>query len=478
MPAPSPRTPLPKPSPRYVRSPVVILPPAQPGEPTRRIALKPSRVFLLLGLIFVLGGAAVGVGLGWMVREVQIDNQRLATEMAALKAEVAALREPKDKGPELAPEPVPAPDPTTFQSGTPRRFLDIRTALLRAPEPKVRIAVSIGSRPVTLKGEGLHFVHKNGRTTPMPGRAVIKLANGGVFAEGIGNLKAGTAIETRLGPIRIGKQEYPDRMEIFREDKKILLVSEVEMEDYVASVVSSELPASWGLEAKKAQAVVARSYTYMRRSTSTKAYHLDGTVADQVYKGSSTDASSRAAVTATQGQVLSLGGKLVSTFYSSTCAGTTEEPNNVWPGRPSHGVSSVTCGYCANSRSLKWSTHISDKDLLGAARRSGHKAKSIDELVVAETHDSGRISSVELKTNRGGVLWSANEFRELLGWDQVRSTLFKLKRRKTGYDISGKGFGHGVGLCQWGAQGMDRKGMDYKEILTHYYPRTQLDALY
>ena len=435
-------------------------------------------MFFFLGLVFILGGAAAGLGLGWLVHEVQVDNRQLATEMEALRTEVAALKETKVIVPEVVETPTPGSAELPTGNAPSHVSLNIRTDLLRAPEPKVRIAVSLGSRTVTLKGEGLHFLHKNGRTTPMPGRAELKLANGGVFAEGVGNLKAGTAIETRLGPIRIGKQEYPGRMEIFREDKKLLLVNEVDMEDYIASVVSSELPASWGLEAKKAQAVAARSYTYMRRSTSKKAYHLDGTVADQVYKGLRADPSSRAAVTATRGQVLSQDGHLVSTFYSSTCAGQTENPENVWPGRPSHGVSSVECGFCEGSRSLKWNAKINEADLLAAARKSGHRAKSVKELVVLETHASGRAAQLELKTNRGGILWSANEFRQLLGWDQVRSTLFKLRRRKHGYEISGRGFGHGVGLCQWGAQGMDRKAMDYKDILSHYYPGSQLEALY
>jgi len=476
MPASSPRRTPPKREASYERSPVVILPPAGPGEPTRHIALNPSRVFSLLALIFILGGAAATVALGWLVREVQIDNRQLATEMEVLRAEVAALKKPPPPPPKAEPEPDPTP--AEIEGGIPRAALEIRTALLRSPEPKVRIAIVLGSPVITLRGEGLHIIHKTGRTTPMPGRAELKLANGGVYVKGVGNLKSGTAIESRLGPIRIGKQQYPGRIEVFREGKNILLVNEVDMEDYVASVVSSELPASWGLEAKKAQAIAARSYTYMRRSTSTKEYHVDGTVLDQVYKGTNTDAASRAAVTATRGQVISLGGKLVSTFYSSTCAGKTEDPHNVWPGRPSHGVSSVTCGYCANSRSLKWSANVSDADLLAAARESGHRAKTVEELVVLETHASGRTAKLELKTNRGGILWSANEFRQLLGWDQVRSTLFKLKRRKEGYDLAGKGFGHGVGLCQWGAQGMDRKGMDYKDILSHYYPGSQLEALY
>jgi len=460
----------------YVRSPVVILPPAKPGEDPRRIAIEPSRVFILLALIFVMGGAAATLAMGWLLREVQVTNRDLASEMEVLRAEVSALKRPAPTPTEE--EAKDEPEEVAEANSTQRVSMDIRTDLLRSPEPKIRIAVRLGSKPVTLRGEGLHFIHKSGRTTPMPGRAVLKLANGGVFAQGIGNLKKGTKIETRLGPIRIGKQEFPGRMEIFRESKKILLVNELDMEDYVASVVASEFPASWGLEAKKAQAVAARSYAYMRRSTSKNDYHLDGTVADQVYKGDKTDASSRAAVTATRGQVLSKGGKLVSTFYSSTCAGETEDPNNVWPGRPSHGVSSVTCGHCSNSRSFKWSSEVTNEDLLAAARKSGHRAKKVEELLVLETHGSGRTAQLELKTNRGGILWNANEFRELVGWDRVRSTLFKLKKAKNGYELTGRGFGHGVGLCQWGAQGMDRKGMDYKEILGHYYPDTQLDTLY
>ena len=82
------------------------------------------------------------------------------------------------------------------------------------------------------------------------------------------------------------------------------------------------------------------------------------------------------------------------------------------------------------------------------------------------------------RSEGSAVLWGANEFRQLLGWDKVRSTLFRLKRLKAGYEVRGRGFGHGVGLCQWGAQGMDRKGIDYKEILEHYYPGASLEALY
>lgn len=462
----------------YVRSPVVILPPAKPGGPSRRIALKPTRVFLLLGVVFLLGCVATTLVLGWMVQRVRVSNQDLASEMDLLRQEVASLKAAPPPAPVAPVEEAVEPAETASAEPATKPSLNIPIASLRGPEPKVRIAVVFGADSATLVGEGLHFIHKTGRRTPLPGKVQLRVANGGVFAKGVGTLKNGTAIETSLGPIRIGNEEYPGRMEIFREDKKMLLVNEVEMEAYVASVVASELPASWGLEAKKAQAVAARTYAFMRRGKTGRSYDLDGTVADQVYRGSNSDASSRAAVTATRGQVLGLDDRLVSSFYSSTCAGQTEAPEHVWPGRPSHGIVSVTCGYCANSRSMEWSAEITAADLLSAARQSGHRAKEVNDLLVVETHSSGRTGSLELKTDKGGILWASNEFRQLIGWDRVRSTLFDIESSSAGFTLSGRGFGHGVGLCQWGTQGMDRKGMDYKEILSHYYRSSKLEVLY
>ena len=444
-----------------------------PGGRSRRLVIQPSRVFVFLLCIFVLGVLAATTAMGLVVRDVRSTNDALAAEMATLRSEVDRLTA-EASAPE---EPTDAPANTTVHEPA-SASLDIRTSSLRSPEPTVRIAVSSDSGSMVLRGEGLHFIHKGGRTTPLPGKVELRVAQGAVVAKGIGKLQKGVAIETRLGPIRVGKERYPGRMEIFRDGDRLLLVNEVKMEHYVASVVSAELPSGWGLQAKKAQAVAARTYAFMRRADSKKDYDLDGTVADQVYRGNNIDSSSRAAVTATRGQVLSKGGRLVSAFYSSTCGGETEDPGSVWPGRPSHGLQSVECGHCTNSHSMKWKATVSEEELLKAAAASGHRAKTIDKLLVAEKHPSGRNANLELKTNRGAVLWGANEFRQLLGWDKVRSTLFRLKRLKDGYEVQGRGFGHGVGLCQWGAQGMDRKGIDYKEILERYYPDANLEALY
>ena len=122
MPQPSPSRSNPEAVASYVQSPVVILPPAKPGGTSRRVAIKPSKAFLLLGFVFVLGGAATAVTLGWLLREVQTANEQLASEMEILRAEVSAL-----KAAPTAADPLTAPSEPDLplvgsapQSGRPR----------------------------------------------------------------------------------------------------------------------------------------------------------------------------------------------------------------------------------------------------------------------------------------------------------------------------------------------------------------------
>lgn len=458
---------------------MVILPPAWPGGRERRFAIQPGKVLGLLAVCFLLGALCAFAALHVLTgREVQ----RLSDKLVEVEAELDRMRDTAEQPTPAEAEPATAAStdatPTTdeVEPAVPGPALRIPIASLGPDEPKVRVALLRTTEEVLLEGEGIVLAHEHGEPTPMPrGQARIRPGvGGGIFIEGVGPVRQGTPVESRLGPIRIGDRSYPGRLEVHSQDGAILLINEVAMEDYVAGVVSSEMPASWGLEARKAQAVAARSYALMRRAASVQAWHVEASVLDQVYSGKPVDPTSQAAVTATHGQVLAADGNLVSVYYSSTCSGYSEVPSAVWPDRPSHGTSSVTCGYCEASPNYSWTASITPSEVLEAVRRDGHRADVIQSLQRHTSTTSGRVTAIDAVTDEGIVTWSGNEFRRLMGWGRVRSTRFELRFDQDTFLLTGTGFGHGVGLCQWGAQGMDRAGLDHAHILLHYFPGTEL----
>lgn len=457
--------------------PVLLLPPREPGGPARRFRLRPGRLYLLLAVCAVVG-AGLGIGAARWLEPPPSDpalteeNRRLSDELASLRQELDAFRE------RLATElkrAVPDEDPTPPETG-PRLAVPIPAPA--DEEPKVRVALLRSSKDVVMQGDELFLEHVNGVTTPMRGKATARATKNGVFVEGVGTVAPGLRVVNRLGPIKIGDREYPGTLELHRDAERLLVVNDLPLERYLAGVVSSEVPRSWGVEAKKAQAVAARTYALMKRAEADRAWHLEATVDDQVYNGKPVDGSTRAAVTATHGEVLTRDGYLVSAFYHSTCGGMTEQPRDVWPEQPSHGNTAVVCGHCERSPHHSWTVTISPEQLLAAAGKAGHEATTVRGLHVRSRSSSERITAIDLVTDRGTVTWSGQRFRELLGYGKVKGARFEVAVQGGAFKLTGKGFGHGVGLCQWGAQGMSSGGEGYRDILGLYYPGSKIERIY
>ncbi len=469
-----------------IRGPVVILPPSSPGGPPRRFAIQPRKVFALLAGTFLLGVLLSAAVFFWRVSDLRSDYDQLSSEIADLRGELTDLRERTDGVPPAtaageAPGAEAAAPPAAGPDTDDRPALDLPLDALGGEEPKVRVAVLQTSGEVILKGEGLALIHAQGEPTPMPrGQARIKPAGGGIWIEGVGGVRPGTRIESRLGPIQLDDRSYPGRLEVHRDGDQIVLVNVVSMEEYVAGVVSSEVPAGWGLEAKKAQAVAARSYALMQVATADGGWHLVSDIRDQMYSGKPVDAGSRAAVTATHGKVLAAAGGLASVYYSSTCAGHTEDPATVWPDRSFNGTAMAECGFCDESPNYHWSTVVPSAALLDVLRRQGHRANAIETIQVVRSKASGRVKTVDIVTDKGTVTWSGNELRMTLGSTKVKSTKFELTfdEASDAFTLEGTGFGHGAGLCQYGAQGMDEAGHDYEAILGRYFPAAEIAELW
>ena len=249
----------------------------------------------------------------------------------------------------------------------------------------------------------------------------------------------------------------------------VLLVNVLPLEDYLTGVLGSEMPRSFPIEALKAQAVAARTYALQKKLEQySQPYHLGSSVISQVYGGlKAEDPRTREAVEATRGLVLTFDLQPIEAYFHASCGGRTESGANAL-GRDLPYLKPVSCP-CGKLPTSQWTTAFSNEDLK-AALGSKPAGMKIDGRT-----PTGRAKRVQLGANRS---MDAVTFRERLGYMKLKSLQFEVEPSSKGWTIHGSGFGHGAGLCQWGAKVLADRGADYREILAHYYPGTELQVLY
>jgi len=254
------------------------------------------------------------------------------------------------------------------------------------------------------------------------------------------------------------------------------IINELGIEEYIRAVVGEEMSPGWPIEALKAQAVVTRTYTLFRKARSGKAdYDLCATVNSQVFTGGAKEKEGPArAAMETEGEVLTHDGRLVEALYHSSCGGTTEDSKDVWD-RKVDCLKSQDCSCGSQSPYRSWEKALSADDIEKAMNDGGHKVSGITSIKVIKKTRSGRASLVWVESEGTEITLKGNEFRRVVGYSKLPSTYFTVKKSGGSFMFTGKGSGHGVGLCQWGAKVMADDGKDYREILGHYYPGAKVE---
>ena len=354
------------------------------------------------------------------------------------------------------------------------------------------VVKDVVNRTTLARANGRAHVHFN---CALDGRIWIK----GIHQESVlaGNryrqFKGPLLIESLGGFLRIGTHQYRDELYLYSFNGDCMVVNHVDLEKYVAGLLNSEMSSKWNLETLKAQAVAARTYAvFQMREASGVGYprlhspfDLDSTVKDQVYEGAHQERyKALQAVFQTAGEILVYNGHPIKAFYHSTCGGQTESPVRVWGFRAPY-MKSVPCGFCDRSPRYSWSMAMPLVEVERRLRNIGlWRVGTLEGVRVAERDGAGRAISVDLmnlvKGGRqvGAKRISAIRLRDALGADHLRSTSFDLSLDDGLVNFKGRGSGHGVGLCQWGAKTMGEKGYAYRTILTKYYPLAQLTKVY
>jgi stage II sporulation protein D len=280
-------------------------------------------------------------------------------------------------------------------------------------------------------------------------------------------------------PIVLNGREYPAPLDVLRNGDGLVVVNEVPLEDYLVGVLRAEVGEKWPLEALRAQAIVARTYAAHHRILGAgKPFHIVASTAHQQYAGRVPPTSPLwSAVRETTGQVLLWEGEVFPAFYHTESGGYTEDPRTVFAARNMPGLKPVRCEFSAGSPHFYWSLDVRLADLSEILRRHELAVGSVTAIDISERTPSLRAAAVTVHGTRGSVRLRGNDFRRMIGYDTFKSTLFAVAVDAPWARFSGRGYGHGVGMCQWGAKGMAEQGRTARQILEFYYPGTVLGTL-
>lgn len=338
----------------------------------------------------------------------------------------------------------------------------------------MRIAVGPESSKLVLQGVDLRVGADTDEASyePFAGtRVTFTRENGSLFVEGAQS--PSNALRFRsgldgLGIIQVNNVRVRGDVVVLLGKSQLAAVNVLPLEDYLTGVLGSEMPKSFPTEALKAQAIAARTYALNKKLEQYgQPYHLGSSVISQVYKGlDAEDPRTRDAVQSTNGLVLTWQLQPIEAYFHSSCGGRTETGVEAL-GRDLPYLKAVDCP-CGHLPTSEWTLNLSQNDLkpLGVAKGAS--------LKVQGRSSTGRARRVEL----GSKSVDAVIFRERIGYMKLKSLQFEVRPSRDGWTLTGHGFGHGAGLCQWGARVYAEKGWGYEKILQHYYPGTELQTLY
>ncbi len=324
-------------------------------------------------------------------------------------------------------------------------------------QKQIRVKLYEGPQP-NISAESYRFLPGGKRNAAMTGRGNFVPTGSGL-------------LETDACCLELNRKQYPGKFLIYPSGDSFLVVNLVSESDYLPGVVAHEMSPEWPIEALKAQAVLARTYLYnvLSRPESRK-YDIDSTTRHQVYGGLiESNSPAVAAVRETAGQVVMYGGNLASVFYHSCEGGYTASAQEVW-GREVPYLVARKSDYCSDAPPSRWQIEFTLAEL-----EEKFGVGSLQQIHVLVRSASQRVVLLELRGSKGKTEISGSDFRNALGSTRIKSTLFDIRLKGNAVQIAGRGFGHGVGLSQWGAYTLaGQYRQNYREILAFYFPGTEL----
>lgn len=270
-----------------------------------------------------------------------------------------------------------------------------------------------------------------------------------------------------------------------KQNGQYFIINKIDMEEYLVGVLAKEMDSLWPMEALKAQAVLSRTFALNKiaeNKNRKQPYDIENSIYHQVY-GSTDCVKIEEAVYSTKGEVLSHNKKLAQVFFHANCGGRTAAPHEVWGGSYPL-LTSTEDPYCENTPYYSWEKTFT-KSMLSKLLN----LPPVEKLTVADRHMSGRVKNLKFLFKDGNIrLLPAHKFRMEINSKAskvffskphiIPSTNFAIIQKRDSIIFKGTGYGHGVGMCQWGARQMAEKGgKSYREIFHFYFANLVLENI-
>ncbi len=316
---------------------------------------------------------------------------------------------------------------------------------------------------------------KSGEFRTRPLTSDSKLKDPTTFAKANGNV----SIISKDGFVRLNKSKYCGKLVLVpKENDRFSILEEIGIEKYLPGVVEGEMPIKWKDDALQAQVIAARTYAiYQKKIKSNALYHISKL--DLAYNGSyMNQAKAIEIVDKSRGTVMVYDWELFPGYFHSTCGGHTEDINLIFNLRSIPPLSGVDCGHCTNSRYYHWKKTLRKSEIENKLNGTKAKVRNIRNITTEGIGPGGHCSTVKIEHAGGTKRVNANDFRLIVGPNNLRSTAFKIRNSGSSFVFEGTGWGHGVGMCQYGTQDMAKSGFKWFDILRHYYPKIDLVKIY
>jgi stage II sporulation protein D len=344
----------------------------------------------------------------------------------------------------------------------------------------IRVAILQNAESATVVSSGGLIVQAPNDTVDATGQITVGAGPSGLTVDGQLLRSDRLEVRGRDGELTINGLTVGGRVIVKRQNGKLLAINALPLEDYVKGVVPSEMSAAWHPEALKVQAIATRTYAlYKMRQNARKDFDVVASIKDQVYlyRGRAAAAGPAAlAVDDTRDLVLAYRDEPILAVFSSTAAGQTEDAWNVWAVDMPY-LKGVECPFDLNSPWYQWRTDVGLPMLEQRLRDEGFPVGVIASLAPATYTKAGRVIQVRILHSGGELYVKGDDLRRVLGYTVLPSTQFDFDVAGLQVQFAGRGNGHGVGLCQWGAKELAERGYSAETILRYYYPGADIRDL-
>lgn len=311
------------------------------------------------------------------------------------------------------------------------------------------------------------------------------VSDGQVLFRGSQEFRADRIVLESLGDryLKFNGKKYRGSLELKVYEGEIYVINRLPMHYYLYGVIEKEIAPGWPIQTVKAQAVAARSFAIYRiKRNIEEPYDLGTTWLAQLYAGVEAETPQVIeAVDETRGEVLTYQGVVVPGFFHANSGGYIEKGEDVWEGTPTPYIIPGEDTWSIGVQHDRWSERISVSEINSSLHENGHPAIGpFDSLRVERRLESGRAAALSYITEAGSrYTIRADRFRMAVGPEKIRSAWF-VNIEPRGRDIlfEGRGWGHGIGMSQWGAWNMGEQGFDYQDIIKFYFRGAKLTANY